>query len=77
MTKAMIDAFFEARDLLSELKNAHQHGDDEIEESRVKAVCDRLKSLSSDDQSVETDALFQKLIKKKLIKTNQLKRFFY
>jgi len=49
LTKAMIDAFLAAGDLLVLLKDAHQFDDEEpVPASQVTEICDQLKSLSED-----------------------------
>jgi two-component system chemotaxis sensor kinase CheA len=43
----MVDAFLEAGDMLKDMLAAHQ-GQAQVEESRIRAICQRLQQLSSD-----------------------------
>lgn len=48
LTRAMIDAFLSARDLLEVLKDVYEFDEDPVDTSRVTDVCNQLKRLSSD-----------------------------
>ncbi len=57
LTKAMIDAFLAARDLLALLKDAHQFDDEEpVPASRVTEICDQLQCLSADPEDESSAA---------------------
>ncbi|WP_022942041.1 chemotaxis protein CheW [Psychromonas hadalis] len=48
LTTEMIDAFLQAGDILAEQKAVHQEGGDTVDESKIKAVCLLLETLSAD-----------------------------
>ncbi|MCK5820046.1 MAG: chemotaxis protein CheA [Psychromonas sp.] len=71
LTKAMIDAFLDARDVLALLKNSHQFDDEEsVPDSRVTGICDQLKCLAldlQDEGAVESSASLSEILSKKEI----------
>jgi len=46
LSTEMIDAFLKAGDILTEQKNAHQEGEDSVDDAHVKRICEQLKTLS-------------------------------